>query len=119
MEVDIPTGWPLIFIQNHSANSIVIRTVFSPIFLLSVHFCNAHFILRDLNTSQLQGLASSVCVKYCCLSALYLDRGYSPKQFVRLFDLWTADTQVTQMFTSEIPRKEPRGDQCLTCYDKS
>jgi hypothetical protein len=35
----------------------------------------------DFNTTQLQGLTSSVCGHYCCLFALYLDRGYSPKQF--------------------------------------
>ena len=40
MEAD-STGWPLIFKQNHSADSILTRTVFIPIFLLSVPFWNA------------------------------------------------------------------------------
>ena len=39
----------------------------------------------DRNKRQLQSLTSDVCVKYCCLFALYMDRGYTPQQFVALF----------------------------------
>jgi len=34
---------------------------------------------------QLQGLTSEVCGQYCCLFALYMDRGYTPQQFITLF----------------------------------
>ena len=31
-----------------------------------------------------------------------MDRGYTPKQFVGLFDAATADRQITRLFTSEL-----------------
>ena len=80
------------------------------------------FSVWDFNTTQLQGLTSSVCGQYCCLCALYLARGYSPKQFIGLFDPRTADKQVAHMFTSEfgssLKTRGPRGSQCCTCYNK-
>jgi len=39
----------------------------------------------DYNRRQLQGLTSDVCGKYCCLFAIYMDWGYTPKQFISLF----------------------------------
>ena len=39
------------------------------------------------NTVQLQGLTSTVCSHYRCIFALYVDRGYTPKQFVGLSTL--------------------------------
>jgi hypothetical protein len=74
----------------------------------------------DYNTTQLQGLTSSVCGHYCCLFALYMDRGYTPKQFVNLFLPNIADRQVTQLFRSEFgpQRAHSRGDQCCTCLHK-
>ena len=60
----------------------------------------------DRNKRQLQNLTSDVCCKYCCLFALYMDRGYTPQQFVALFDD-AADRQV--MFTTEFGAKMPRG----------
>jgi len=39
----------------------------------------------DRNGRQLQSLTSDVYGKYCCLFALYMDRGCSPQQFVALF----------------------------------
>lgn len=58
---------------------------------------------------QLQGPTSTVCGKYCCMFALYMDRGYTPKQFIGLFDADIADRQIEQMFTSEFQqlRGEP------------
>ena len=76
----------------------------------------------NFNTVQLQVLTSSVCGHYCCLFALYLDSGYSPRQFISLFDPRTADKQVAQMFTSEFgsvrESRGPSGGQCCTCYKK-
>ena len=37
------------------------------------------------NRRQLQSLTSKNCRKYCCLFALCMDRGFTPKQFVGLF----------------------------------
>ena len=39
----------------------------------------------DYNRRQLQGLTTDVCGTYCCLFALYMDRGYTPKQFISLY----------------------------------
>ena len=76
----------------------------------------------NFNAVQLQCLASTVCGHYCSLFALYLDRGYSPKQFSSLFDPKTADKQVAQMFTSEFRSGHesgvPSGGQCCTPYKK-
>jgi len=79
----------------------------------------------NFNAVQLQGLTSSVCGHYCCVFALYLDKRYSPKQFISLFDPRTADRQVAQMFESEFGSvlespSGPSGDggQCCTCYNK-
>jgi hypothetical protein len=78
--------------------------------------------VRNCNAVQLQGLTSSVCGQYCCVFALYLDKGYSPKQLISLFDPRTADKQVAQMFASEFwsVRETSSGDsgQCCTCYNK-
>ena len=43
----------------------------------------------------------AVCGEYCCLFALYKDRGFTPKEFVGLFDAATADRQISRLFTSE------------------
>jgi len=42
-----------------------------------------------------------VCGHYCCLFALYIDRGYTPKQFVALFNADIADRQVEKIFLTE------------------
>jgi len=38
----------------------------------------------DYNKKEMQSLTSDFCGKYCCLFALYMDRGYIPQQFVAL-----------------------------------
>ena len=54
------------------------------------------------NKRQLQGLSSDVCGQYCCLFALFMDRSYTPQQFIKLFaGSSNADRQVTQMVASE------------------
>jgi len=58
---------------------------------------------------------STVCGKYCCLFAMYMDRGYTGKQFVG-FTPGLADQQVEQLFASEFGslRGVPRGGLCCT-----
>ena len=55
----------------------------------------------EYNTIQLQGCTSSVCGEYCCLFALYIHRGYTPRQFVGLFDAATANRQISRLYASE------------------
>ena len=82
-----------------------------------VYFCNSYGLLPlipkitdflrrtctvwNYNSTQLQGLNSSVCGKFCCLFAPYMDRGYSPKRFVGLFDPAIADGQIDRFFVSD------------------
>jgi len=55
---------------------------------------------------QLQSLTSDVCGKYCCLFALYMDRGYTPQKFVALFgQVGAADREVERMFMVELGPK--------------
>jgi len=68
----------------------------------------------DYNVTQLQVLISAVCGHYCCLFALYMDRGYTPKQFVALFNADIADRQVEEIFLKKFGslRRVQRGGQC-------
>ena len=73
----------------------------------------------DYNKRQLQSLTSDVCGKYSCLFTLYMDRGYTPQQFVTLFGTSdAADRQVEGMFTAEFGAEMPRdgwGQCCRSC----
>jgi hypothetical protein len=53
-------------------------------------------------------LTSEVCGKNCCLFALYDDRGYTPQNFVSIFDTCNADRQVEQMFAAEFGAELPK-----------
>jgi len=61
----------------------------------------ADFIRRnstvwDYNMRQLRGLTNKFSGKYCCLFALYMDRGFTAKQFVGQFDgASSADRQIS------------------------
>jgi len=44
-----------------------------------------HCTVWQYNKTRLQGSTTTVCGEYCCLFALYMDRGYTPQQFERLF----------------------------------
>ena len=86
-------------------------------------FLRRNCTVWDYNRTQLQGLTSTVCGKYCCLFALYTDRGFTPKQFVALFDagVGRADSQVNTMFAAEFGslRNTKCGGQCCTDFYKS
>jgi len=66
------------------------------------------------NTTSLQGPTSVVCGHYCCLFALYMDEGYTPQQFVRLFTPSIADRQVVRLYTRNFGSLcgTPSGGQC-------
>ena len=84
-------------------------------FIPTIHaFLRRNCTVWDYNTVQLQSLTSTFCGQYCCMFALYMDRGYTPKQFVGLFSADIADHQIDEIFTSEFGplREKPRGGQC-------
>ena len=49
-------------------------------------FIRRNCIVLDYNRRQLNGLTTNFCGKYCCLFAVYVDRGFTAKQFVGQFD---------------------------------
>jgi hypothetical protein len=76
-------------------------------------FLRRNCTVRDFNKTQMQGLTSVVCGKYCCICALYMDKGFTP-QFLGLIDVDTADQQIDQLFAAEFGplREDIRGGQC-------
>jgi len=68
----------------------------------------------EYNKRQLQGLTSDVCGQNCCLFALFMDRDYTPQQFITLF-AGNADRQMTLMFASEFGATLPRGGWGQCC----
>jgi hypothetical protein len=79
-------------------------------------FLRRNCTVWNYNKTQLQGPTSVACGKYCCLFVLYMDRGYTPKQFVRLFIADIADHQINQLFTQNFGSlcKTSAGGQCCT-----
>ena len=71
-------------------------------------FIRRNCTVWDYNRRQLRGLTSNICGKYCCVFALYMDRGFTAKQFVGQFDgASPADRQIVRAFASEFgsPRR--------------
>jgi hypothetical protein len=77
-------------------------------------FLRSNCSVLHCNENTLQGLTSTVCGKYCCLFLLFTDRGYTAKQFVRLFNPHIADLQIESLFADEFGslRDVVRGGQC-------
>ena len=57
-------------------------------------FIRRHCTVWQYNRTQFQGPTTTVCGEYCCLFALYMDRGYTPQQFVGLFAAENADRNI-------------------------
>ena len=94
--------WLAIHFQSRSLSSYYFDSYGLPPFIPSVQsFIRSNCSVWDYNSIQLQGPTNTVCGKYCCLFVLYMDRGYTPKQFVGLLATATADKLVFEMFESE------------------
>jgi hypothetical protein len=111
------THWLAIQIQPKSYSSFFFDSYgISPMITTIQSFLKRNSVICEYNKVPLQSLTSDVCGKYCCLFALYMDRGYTPKQFINLFGHNdTADRQVDSMFTSEFGSLRPTdvcGGQC-------
>jgi hypothetical protein len=83
-------------------NSPIVRTLRS--------FLRSNCAVWDYNTVHLQGLTRTVYSQYCYLFALNMDKCYTPKQFVRLFNADIADRHINNLFSTEFGLlwKEPR-----------
>ena len=116
--------WLAIHFQSRSHFCYYFDSYGLPPFIPSIQsFIRRNCSVWDYNSVQLQRPASTVCGKYCCLFALYIDRGYTPKQFVGLLATATADKLVSEMFESEFGsiRNMSRGRQYkqkVSRYDK-
>jgi len=84
-------------------------------------FIKRNCITWDHKRCQLQSLTSNNSGKYCCLFVLYMDRGFTPKQFVGLFDCraqQAADRCIDLAFASEFgwlssqSSRSGQGGQC-------
>ena len=79
-------------------------------------FIRRNCTVWDYNRGQLHCLKSNVCGKYCCLFALYTDRGSPPKQFIGQFGGASADRQIDQAFASEFGSPRGSGGQCSSSF---
>ena len=74
-------------------------------------FIKLHTITWDYNRRQLQGPTTDTCGHYACLFALFMDKGYSPTDFVTQFT-WHPDVQVKQLFDHHLgPLCNTKGGQ--------
>jgi hypothetical protein len=104
-------------IQKSSYSSYYFDSYGLTSFLPSIYaFLKRNCSVWDHNTIELQGLITTVCGQYCCLIALYMDRGYTPKQFVALIDTATADRQICTMFEQEFGKPRKSSTRAGQCY---
>ena len=110
--------WLAIHFQPKSSTAFYFDSYGQPPYNTDIQtFLRRNCTVWDYNKTQLQGPTSIVCGKYCCLFALYTDRGFTPHHFTEgLFTADIADRQITDLFASEFGslRGTPRGGQCCT-----
>jgi hypothetical protein len=109
-----------VLLQPKAYNCYYFDSYGLPPFLPDIHyFLRRNCVVWD-HKVQLQGLTSDVCGHYCFLFDLYMDRGFTPRQFIGLFDAPEADRQVRQLFASEFSQlsKEVCGGQCCSDFYK-
>jgi len=77
-------------------------------------FIKRNAAIWGYNSIPLQGPTSVVCGQYCCLFTRYMDKRFTPLQFVRLFPPDGADKQAVEMFKDLFGPicGSPRGGQC-------
>ena len=99
------THWLAIHLQPRSYSGYFFDSYGLPPLIPSiVTFVRRTCSVWEYITTQLQGWTSTFCGQYCCLFVLYIHRGYSPRQFVGIFDPVTADRQISRLFASELER---------------
>jgi len=95
------THWLAIHFQPKSSTAFFFDSYGQPppsdLNILS--FLKRNCTVWNYNTTSLHIPTSVVCGHYSCLFALYLDEGYTPQQFVRMFSPSIADRQVVHLFT--------------------
>jgi hypothetical protein len=111
--------WLAINIQSRSSRLYYFDSYSLTSYIPAIHsFINHNCTLWDYDSVQLQGSTTTVCGKYCCLMALYMDRGYSPEKFVALLGSVQSDKRVSELFEAEfgpLPKILGRDGQRNTC----
>jgi hypothetical protein len=118
---EMGSHWLPINFQPKSYSALYFDTYGLFLYLYSIQsFLRRSSSVWDLNTTQPQVLVSSVCGHYCCLFALYMDRGYTRHNFINLFHPDIANQQVKQVFQSEFGplRKRSHGGKCCMGFTK-
>ena len=94
--------WLAIYFEPKSSEAFYFDSYGHPSFNTHIQtFIRRNCTVWDYNTIQLQGPTSLVCGKYCCLFALFMDRRFTPKQYVNLFTADIANRQISELFTRE------------------
>jgi hypothetical protein len=78
-------------------------------------FINRICNVWDYNSVKLQGTNKAVCGKYCCLFALFMNKVYSPQQFIVHIGTVDTDKRVSEMCKAEfgpLPKIVRREGQC-------
>ena len=100
--------WLGIHLQFRSHSSLYFDSYGLSPFIPSIQsFLHRNSIVRNYNTVQLQGFMSTVCGMYCCLFALYRDRGNTPSSSGFLLR-----RQLTWWSRTCSP---PNSDPCVAC----
>src|SRR5215471_20493197 len=116
------THWLAICLQPKSYSAFYFDSYGLAPSLPSVHaFLRRNCTLYDYNDIPMQSLTSTLCGHYCCLFVLYMDRGYTPQQFVAMFYSKDADSKVRKEFAAEFPPLPKRvcgGQCCVKAYKR-
>jgi hypothetical protein len=76
--------WLAIHFEPKSPSAYFDSFGISPIISAFQTFLRRNCTVWDYNTVQLQGLTYTISGQYYCLFTLYMDRSYTPKQFIGL-----------------------------------
>jgi hypothetical protein len=92
-----------IHIESRSSRLYYFGSNGLPPYILAIQlFINDNCTVWDYNSIQLQCSTTTLCSKYCCLMALYMDRGYSPQKFAGLLlGSGPADKRASELFKAE------------------
>jgi hypothetical protein len=116
------SNWLAIHFQTQSSSSYFFDSYGCYPHIPAIHdFIRRNCTVWQYNNVQLQGSTSTICCENCCLFALYMDRGYTPQQFVGLFNADNADRRVHRLFCQEFGtlRCPHRGGQgCTSLYKR-
>ena len=116
----LTSHWPAIRLKPRSSSAYYFDSYgIVPLVPATQAFLKRQCTTLKYKKRQLQGLTSEFCGQYCCLFALYMDRGYTTQPFITLFaGRGNADRQMKKKFASEFGATLPRSGwgQCYRYF---